>query len=124
MRVHRDAIVLFLLESANYTPESFMQMLESVILNRSDYQLFRLEKLIKEMATKLDNSNIQSLEDLQNEGILNSTNMYVPDNFLLEKNEASFLYNKYDIAPYAMGTIVLSLPYAEIEKYMIHQTNN
>ena len=83
-----------------------------------------LEKLIKEMATKLDNSNIQSLEDLQNEGILNSTNMYVPDNFLLEKNEASFLYNKYDIAPYAMGTIVLSLPYAEIEKYMIHQTNN
>ena len=61
-----------------------------------------LEKLIKEMATKLDNSNIQSLEDLQNEGILNSTNMYVPDNFLLEKNEASFLYNKYDIAPYAM----------------------
>lgn len=74
-----------------------------------------LEKLIKEMATKLDNSNIQSLEDLQNEGILNSTNMYVPDNFLLEKNEASFLYNKYDIAPYAMGTIVLSLPYAEIE---------
>jgi len=48
MRVHRDAIVLFLLESANYTPESFMQMLESVILNRSDYQLFRLEKLIKD----------------------------------------------------------------------------
>lgn len=48
MRVHRDAIVLFLLESANYTPESFMQKLESVILNRSDYQLFRLEKLIKD----------------------------------------------------------------------------
>lgn len=39
------------------------------------------------MATKLDNSNIQSLEDLQNEGILNSTNMYVPDNFLLEKTK-------------------------------------
>ncbi len=48
MRVHRDAIVLFLLESANYTPESFMQKLESVILNRSDYQLFRLEKIIKD----------------------------------------------------------------------------
>lgn len=48
MRVHRDAIVLFLLEYANYTPESFMQKLESVILNRSDYQLFRLEKIIKD----------------------------------------------------------------------------
>lgn len=48
---------------------------------------------------------IFNLEDLQNEGILNSTNMYVPDNFLLEKNEASFLYNKYDICPLAMGTL-------------------
>lgn len=48
MRVHRDAIVLFLMESANYTPESFMQELESVILNRSDYQLFRLEKVIRD----------------------------------------------------------------------------
>ena len=83
-----------------------------------------LEKLIEEMATRLDNNKIQSLEDLQNEGILNSTNIYVPDNFLLEKDEASFLYNKYDIAPYAVGTIVLSLPYTEIEKYMIHQPNN
>lgn len=48
MRVHRDAIVLFLMESANYTPEYFMQELESVILNRSDYQLFRLEKVIRD----------------------------------------------------------------------------
>lgn len=48
MRVHRAAIVLFLMESANYTPESFMQELESVILNRSDYQLFRLEKVIRD----------------------------------------------------------------------------
>ena len=48
MRVHRDAIVLFLLESANYTPESFMKKLEGVILNRSDYQLLRLEKVIRD----------------------------------------------------------------------------
>lgn len=48
MRVHRDAIVLFLMESANYTPESFMRELETVILNRSDYQLFRLERVIKD----------------------------------------------------------------------------
>lgn len=48
MRVHRDALVLFLLETANYTPESFMENLESLLLNRSDYQLMRLEKLIKD----------------------------------------------------------------------------
>ncbi len=67
-----------------------------------------LEKLITEMATRLEDSSITSLEGLQNAGILNSTNMYVPDNFLLEKEKVSFLYNKYDIAPYAVGIITLS----------------
>ena len=70
-----------------------------------------LEELITEMATRLEDSSITSLEGLQNAGILNSTNMYVPDNFLLEKEKVSFLYNKYDIAPYAVGIITLSLPY-------------
>ena len=73
-----------------------------------------------EMATRLEDSSITSLEGLQNAGILNSTNMYVPDNFLLEKEKVSFLYNKYDIAPYAVGIITLSLPYTSVEKYMIH----
>lgn len=44
-------------------------------------------KLITEMATRLEDSSITSLEGLQNAGILNSTNMYVPDNFLLEKEK-------------------------------------
>ena len=48
LRVNKDAIILYLLESANYSPESFMQSLESLILRRSDYQLLRLEKLIKD----------------------------------------------------------------------------
>ncbi len=46
LRVHRDAIIMYLLESANYTPESFMEGLESILSKRSDYQLMRLEKVI------------------------------------------------------------------------------
>jgi len=48
LRVHRDAIAIFLLESANYTPESFMESLESLVLHRTDYQLLRLEKVIRD----------------------------------------------------------------------------
>jgi hypothetical protein len=48
LRVHRDAIIMYLLESANYTPESFMESLESILVKRSDYQLLRLEKIIKD----------------------------------------------------------------------------
>ena len=79
-----------------------------------------LKELIKEMAVRLEDPSITSLEGLQDAGILNWTDIYVPENFLLEKDKISFLYNKYDIAPYAIGAIVLSFPYERIEKYMIH----
>lgn len=79
-----------------------------------------LEELIKQMANNLPDETIQSLEDLQNVGILNDTQIYVPENFLLEKDQVSFLYNKYDIAPYAVGMIILSLPYTAVEKYMLN----
>ena len=52
LRVHKDAIILYLLESANYTPESFMESLEDLLMHRSDYQLFRLEKVIKDRLYK------------------------------------------------------------------------
>lgn len=35
--------------------------------------------------------------------------------FLVRKGKVSFLYNKYDIAPYAVGVITLSLPYTSVE---------
>lgn len=79
-----------------------------------------LKELISQMADKMENDSITSLAGLQNVGILTSTDMYVPDNFLLKKDTVSFLYNKYDIAPYAAGAITLSLPYTSVEKYMIH----
>lgn len=78
-----------------------------------------LQELIVQMAARMEDSSITSLEGLRNAGILNTTDMYVPDNFLLGKDKVTFLYNKYDIAPYAMGTITLSLPYSSLEKYMI-----
>ena len=46
------------------------------------------------------------------------TNMYIPDNFLFSKNAMLFLYNRYDIAPYAAGEIVIEVPYEEIGHYL------
>jgi hypothetical protein len=43
----------------------------------------------------------------------------VPDNFLLEKEGVTFLYNTYDIAPYYMGRFQLTVPYEEINTYLI-----
>lgn len=48
LRVHRDAILIYLLESANYSPDIFMEGIEKLLRNRSQYQLMRLEKIIRE----------------------------------------------------------------------------
>lgn len=48
LRVHRDAIIMYLLESANYPPEAMMEGLERLIKNRSTFQLMRLEKIIRD----------------------------------------------------------------------------
>mgnify|MGYP003306620872 CR=1 FL=1 len=62
--------------------------------------------------------NIATLEDLQKLGILQLTNIYIPDNFLMFKEAVHFLFNRYDIAPYAAGEIVLEVPYEEIGPYL------
>ncbi len=48
LRVHRDAIILYLLESANYTTESFLRSIESIISKCNEYQLVRLEQVIND----------------------------------------------------------------------------
>ncbi len=73
------------------------------------------QKLIAEMAIRLEDENILTVDDLKEHGILNITDIYVSENFLLEADGVAFLYNRYDIAPYAVGAIELRLPYADIE---------
>lgn len=79
-----------------------------------------LEELIIEMVICLEDSFIILLEGFQNVGILNFINMYVFDNFLLEKEKVFFLYNKYDIVFYVVGVIIFFLFYILVEKYMIY----
>ena len=94
---------------------------DKVFVKGSDKAIAKLliDALVKNMALKYSGEKVETIEDLQNLGILSGNEMYVSDNFILGKNDVSFLYNKYDIAPYSTGMIILNLPYSEIEKYMI-----
>lgn len=77
-----------------------------------------LKALLKEVNSRMETDTIQSLDDLQEAGILLNTDLYIPENFLIGKNGISFLYNRYDIAPYATGEFNLTIPYNEIETYL------
>jgi len=93
---------------------------EDVFLSsaKENIESILLQKLIRQQAELNPEENIATLEDLQKLGILQLTNIYIPDNFLMFKEAVHFLFNRYDIAPYSAGEIVLEVPYTEIGPYL------
>ena len=85
---------------------------------KQDIESLLLDKLIRQQAEQHPEENVTSLEDLQKLGFLQMTNMYIPDNFLLSKEAVLFLFNRYDIAPYSAGEIVIKVPYEEIGQWI------
>lgn len=43
-QIHREAVILFLLETANYRPKDFIQRIEEILHNRSPQQLSQLQR--------------------------------------------------------------------------------
>ena len=74
-----------------------------------------MKHLIDEVNQRLETDTITSIEGLKENGALLDVDLYIPDNFLLLEDRVSFLYNRYDIAPYSMGEFIIDVPYAEIE---------
>ena len=88
---------------------------------RQDIEQILLNKLIAQQAKLNPEEKVETLEDLQQLGFLQLTSMYIPENFLLSQKGVLFLFNRYDIAPYAAGEIVLEVPYEEIGHYLKQQ---
>lgn len=84
----------------------------------ADIETILLNKLIRMQAEAHPDMQVNSLEDLQNMGFLQHTNIFIPDNFLVSKRAMLFLFNRYDIAPYSEGEIVIEVPYEEIGHYL------
>lgn len=85
---------------------------------KADIEQLLFDQLMLLQADLYPNETLKTLEDLQQKGILRHTAMYIPDNFLLGKEEVSFLFNRYDIAPYSAGEIVIHVPYEAIKPFM------
>ena len=57
-------------------------------------------------------------QDLREKGYLYSMDMFAPVNFVMGKDSMTFIYNSYEIAPYAMGMTELELTYDELESIL------
>ena len=73
---------------------------------------FLTEQLMKE-------TNAATIEELHEKGFLFfDTEMFVSNNFILGEDNITFLYNRYEIAPYAYGEILLTLDYTTLKDIM------
>ena len=64
-------------------------------------------------------AQVSTIEELRDKGILFfDTEMFVSNNFIPEDDSITFLYNRYEIAPYAAGEILLTIDYNTLKEIM------
>jgi len=64
----------------------------------------------------VDKVGAKDVDDLRAKGYLYSMEMFAPENFVLDEDNVTFIYNPYEIAPYDQGLITLEIDNDELEK--------
>ena len=69
--------------------------------------------------TLMAKAKATTIEELHNKGFLFfDTEMFVSNNFIPGNDSITFLYNRYEIAPYAAGEILLTIDYTTLKEIM------
>ena len=74
------------------------------------------EGIIKSLSAQYKTDGLDGLKD---KGVFALGEPYVPDNFVLGKDSVTFIYQPYDVAAYALGTIRASVAYSDIETAIV-----
>lgn len=101
----------------NFNPENGQKILLNDIFV-PNYQAGLIRLLTQELEYQF---NCQNANELSEIGILNTTELYVPNNFKLGTDSIEFLYNAYEIAPYNVGAIHLRLSYKQLDSLLLPQ---
>lgn len=60
-------------------------------------------------------TDTKTLDELRGEGYLYSMDMFASENFALDEDHITFIYNPYEIAPYAVGITELEIDYSDLK---------
>ncbi len=71
--------------------------------------------LLKALKSK---TGLGSMNELKDAGYLYSMDMFPSENFILNDETITFVYNPYEIAPYALGSIELIITYSEVSQIL------
>lgn len=75
-----------------------------------------INKLLLNKLMKMYDCTTQ--EELEEAGLLMGTDIYPSQNFSLNTGNITFIYNVYEIAPYSMGEIEISITYEELADWL------
>lgn len=96
----------------NFNPETGEEIVLDEIL-KEGYEEALTNLLIVNLAKQLQ---VEGIEGIREKGYLYFDNeMFISNNFILGKEKISFIYNVYEIAPYAFGEIVIDITYEELK---------
>ncbi|HTN68426.1 MAG TPA: DUF3298 domain-containing protein [Dysgonamonadaceae bacterium] len=77
---------------------------------------FLTDKIIEKLMEKYDVDNAEMLID---EGFFDINEIAPNNNFWINNEGVHYIYNQYEIAPYSMGPIEVTIPYNEIASIII-----
>ena len=96
----------------NFNPKTGEEIVLSDIL-KDNYDEPLTGILINNLAKQL---KVKSIEDIREKGYLyQDSEMFISNNFILDNEKIVFIYNKYEIAPYAFGDIMIDVTYEELK---------
>lgn len=99
----------------NFNPANGEEIVLEDIL-KEGYEEPLISILEKNLAKQL---NVEDIDAVKAKGYMyGDADMFVSNNFILEKERIVFIYNKYDLAPYSAGEIMINVNYDEIKKLM------
>lgn len=90
------------------------------LLTMKDIFASGYEQPLQEMLLQalMEKTGLNSLTALHEKGYLYSMDIFPAENFILGDETITFVYNPYEIAPYALGSTELTLPYSQLSKIL------
>lgn len=99
----------------NFNPKSGEEVVLSDIF-KDEYEEPLTEILVNNLAKQLE---VTDIEGIKEKGYLyQDTEMFISNNFILDNEKIVFIYNRYEIAPYALGDIMIEVAYNELKDLM------
>lgn len=86
---------------------------------KPNFYKFLTTKIIERLMIKF---NVDTPEKLHSEGIFDINDIAPNDNFWINDEGVHYIYNQYEIAPYVMGPIEVTIPYEDIKSIIIPES--